>query len=340
MKFVLIFIAVALGAWLGFTPPPRRKKPRWWIAATLAVAAAAIVLTLLPPIAARPAYINYLIKNSANTEINVAGDIELSAESGEQSTVRKILLTNYPSPAKAEVIIPAMNPPTELLEAGPALIRVKIDAGKAYYLKTIDKDPWLTYAHVPGLGQMIRMMNLHVPLAWVGVMAYFIAMIYSIIYLRNKRIANDTAASSAAAIGTVFTLLATATGMIWAKENWGSYWNWDPRETSIFILLIIYMAYFSLRSAIRNDIARARLSSVYAVFAFAAVPFFVFVLPRLSSGLHPGSADEMGAGPIISGSGGMLDSNLAVSFALSLSGATLIFFWIFSAVLRRKLSKS
>ncbi|RPI97538.1 MAG: cytochrome C biogenesis protein, partial [Spirochaetales bacterium] len=82
-------------------------------------------------------------------------------------------------------------------------------------------------------------------------------------------------------------VLATASGSVWAKLMWGSYWNWDPRQTSIVILLLIYSAYFSLRSALEGKPARGRLSAAYIIIAMTAMPFFVFVVPRVFPSLHP-----------------------------------------------------
>ena len=65
------------------------------------------------------------------------------------------------------------------------------------------------------------------------------------------------------------------------------YWNWDPRQTSIFILLIIYGAYFLLRSAVEDEERRARMASVYSILAFISVPFLVFIIPRIYMSLHP-----------------------------------------------------
>ncbi len=132
-----------------------------------------------------------------------------------------------------------------------------------------------------------RVIFYHVPMAWVAVLAFLISAVYSILYLKNKNLDHDVHAASAAQLGFLFSVIATVTGSIWAKMEWGSFWNWDPRETSILILLLIYAAYFSLRSAIENDEQRAQLSAVYSILAFVTVPFLVFVVPRVVETLHP-----------------------------------------------------
>ena len=110
-----------------------------------------------------------------------------------------------------------------------------------------------------------------------------------IIFLIKKE-PNDLLSEKAynsAAIGLVFAILTTITGSLWAKMAWGSYWNWDPRETSIVILLLIYIPYLSLYSSLSESSARGRICSVYLIIAMAVMPFFVFVVPRVYQSLHP-----------------------------------------------------
>lgn len=138
-----------------------------------------------------------------------------------------------------------------------------------------------------GLGEMTLVFYFHVPMAWLAVVAYLLGAAYSILYLRRKEIKYDMIAEATNKLGFLFTILATVSGSIWAKMSWGSFWNWDPRESSIFILLLIYAAYFALRSAVEQPERRAALSAVYDLLAFVSVPFFIFILPRIYEGLHP-----------------------------------------------------
>ena len=137
------------------------------------------------------------------------------------------------------------------------------------------------------IGESSRIFYYHIPQAWICVLAFAMSMIYSIFYLRKHDISFDDRAADAARLGFIFCLLATTTGALFAKITWGSYWNWDPRQTSVFILLLIYGAYFALRGAIQDQQRRAALSAVYSIFAFVTVPFLVFVLPRMIPSLHP-----------------------------------------------------
>jgi heme exporter protein C len=186
---------------------------------------------------------------------------------------------------------------------------------------------WYELPVIPGLEEKARLIFFHVPTAWLSVMAFVTSMWYGIRYLRRRDMLDDTRSAAAAGIGMLFCVLATITGSIWAKFNWGSFWNWDPRETSIFVLLLIYGAYFSLRSAVEVEEKRAALSSVYAIIAAVTVPFFIFVMPRIMTGLHPGAkGDPEGAGPVIEFK---MSPNMRVIFFSSLFAFTLLFIWMF-----------
>jgi heme exporter protein C len=175
-----------------------------------------------------------------------------------------------------------------------------------------------------GLGEYTRILYFHVPSAWLTVLAFLIAAVYSVIYLKKRDIKFDYFAEAANQIGIIFCILATVTGSIWAKVSWGSFWNWDPRETSIFILLLIYAAYFALRSAIEQEDRRATLSAVYSLFAFVTVPFFVFIVPRIYSSLHPD--------PLINRQGKInMDSKMLITFLSSMLAFTVFFVWLFKS---------
>jgi heme exporter protein C len=183
------------------------------------------------------------------------------------------------------------------------------------------------------LGDVSRIFFFHVPVAWVAVLAFLTAFVYSIQYLRSKDPVHDTRAAVASRLGLLFAILATITGSIFAKSTWGSYWNWDPRETSLFVLLLIYGAYLVLRSAVEPEERRATLSSAYAILAFVTVPFLVFVVPRVYQSLHP--TDSV----IDQRFRFQMSPAVLATFLASLAGFTFLFFWLFKLETRiRKLS--
>ena len=176
------------------------------------------------------------------------------------------------------------------------------------------------------LGEASRIMYFHVPCAWVSTLAFIISGIASIIFIYDKKkrftFIEDKAHNSAV-IGLMFTVLTVITGSIWAKISWGSYWNWDPRETSIVILLLIYIAYFSLRASLENNPNRGRLTSAYLIFAMVTVPFLMFVIPRVYTSLHPD--------PIINPQRKInLDPAMRLTLTFTMVSFTLLFFYIFS----------
>jgi len=200
---------------------------------------------------------------------------------------------------------------------------------------------WYEFPFIKGLEENAKIIFFHVPTAWITVIAFLMTAIYSIQYLRKKNLDDDAKAYAAAQLGIIFCILATVTGAVWARFAWGAFWSWDPRQTSIFALLLIYGAWFALRSSIESEEKRATLSSVYAIIAFVTVPFFIFIMPRIMTGLHPGSADDTNAGPVIDFK---MNENMQLIFFLSLIGFTILYFWMWklgykSIIYRDKLNK-
>lgn len=180
---------------------------------------------------------------------------------------------------------------------------------------------------IPALGDKARVLYFHVPMSWISVLAFFMSMWYSVRYLKTRDIDFDIKSFSSAQLGFLFCILATATGSLWAKFSWGSFWNWDPRQTSIFILLLIYGAYFALRSAIEAEDQRAKLSSVYAIIAAVTVPFFVFIMPRIVESLHPD--------PILNTQGKInMDGSMLTIFMSALVGFTMLYLWMLNLKIR------
>ncbi len=192
---------------------------------------------------------------------------------------------------------------------------------------------WYEFPLIPGLKENAKIIFFHVPTAWLSVVAFLMSTIYSFKYLKNKNLDDDAKSYAAAQLGIIFTVLATVTGAVWAKFAWGSFWSWDPRQTSIFALLLIYGAWFALRSSIESEEKKATLSAVYSIIAFLTVPFFVFIMPRIMLGLHPGAEEiDPSKGRIVQSSSPVVDfkmnANMQLIFFLSLIGFTILYFWM------------
>jgi heme exporter protein C len=180
---------------------------------------------------------------------------------------------------------------------------------------------------VPVLGDTTRVFYFHFPSALVTVIALGWSMLHSVLYLWRRRIEHDDHAAAAAELGLLFCIGATVSGSMWAKSMWGSYWNWDPRETSIFFLLLIYGAYLALRSAIEGEERRARLSAVYSAAAFVSVPFLMFVVPRIYFTLHPD--------PLFNDRGKAdMDGRILLVATAMFVGFTVLFAWVLSLRVR------
>lgn len=211
------------------------------------------------------------------------------------------------------------------------LVTLAIVAGISFPT-SIHPATWFEFPVIPALEEKARNIFFHVPIAWTTVVAFLVSMFYGIQYLRTGNIEYDIKSVSCAGLGFMFCILATITGSVWAKFNWGSFWNWDPRETSIFILLLIYGAYFALRSSLEIEEIRAKLSAVYSLVAGLTVPFFIFVMPRMMAGLHPGAkGDESGSTPVAQLH---MPPNMRTVFFLSLIGFTLLFVWMLNLRIR------
>jgi heme exporter protein C len=180
---------------------------------------------------------------------------------------------------------------------------------------------------VPVLQETTRVLYFHIPSAWIASLAITWSMVNSILYLIRRDMRNDDHAAAAAELGLVFCVVATVTGSIWAKSMWGSWWNWDPRETSIFFVLLIYGAYLALRGSIEGEEKRARLSAIYSIVAFVAAIPLVFIVPRIYSTLHPD--------PIINSSGKIdMDPMIRWCFFSMLLGFTFLYSWLQSLRVR------
>ncbi|MET0748269.1 MAG: heme ABC transporter permease [Rhizobium sp.] len=125
-------------------------------------------------------------------------------------------------------------------------------------------------------GDTVRIMYIHVPAAWLSMMCYTVMSLSAIGTLVWRHPLADVAAKAAAPLGAAFTLLALVTGSLWGKPMWGTYWVWDARLTSVFILFLMYLGLISINRAIDDPSRGARVTAVLILVGFVNIPIIKF----------------------------------------------------------------
>ncbi len=122
------------------------------------------------------------------------------------------------------------------------------------------------------MGDLQKIMYVHVPAAWNAFIAYFVVAISSLLYLWKGQERHDLLAASAAEVGAVLTGLTLVLGSIWGRPTWGIWWTWDARLTSTAVLLLIFVGYLALRSFVDDADRRAQWSAAVGLLGALNVP--------------------------------------------------------------------
>ncbi|MEP6718594.1 MAG: heme ABC transporter permease CcmC [bacterium] len=137
-------------------------------------------------------------------------------------------------------------------------------------------------------GDAYRIMFIHVPAAWMGMLLYVLMALYAALgWAFNARLASMMA-SSISITGALFTLISLVTGSLWGKPTWGTWWVWDARMTSTLILLFLYIGFISLQSAIDEPRRADRAGAVLAIVGVINVPIIYFSVQWWNT-LHQGA---------------------------------------------------
>lgn len=150
---------------------------------------------------------------------------------------------------------------------------------------------WLIFTYAPveatmGLAQKI--FYLHLPLAWWGLVSFFVVFLSSLAYVCSRQQSWDALAGSSAEIGLVLSVLSVVSGSIWARHSWGLWWTWDARLTTALVMCFVYAGYLIIRGLDFQPGRKALISAVVGIAAFLDVPL-VFLSARLWSYIHPPS---------------------------------------------------
>ena len=147
-------------------------------------------------------------------------------------------------------------------------------------------------------GESVRIMFVHVPSAWMALFVYTGMAAASAMALIWKHPLSDIAARASAPIGACFTFMALATGSLWGKPMWGTWWVWDARLTSMLVLLFLYLGYMALADAFDDPARGAKAAAILALVGFVNVPIIKFSVDWWNTLHQPASVVKMG-GPAI-----------------------------------------
>ena len=169
------------------------------------------------------------------------------------------------------------------------------------------------------LGEIQRILYLHVPAAWVSFFAFFIVFCMSTWYVLKKADVADRIARSSAEIGLLFTTIFLISGILWAKPIWGVWWTWDPRLTTTLIMWLIYLAYLMVRMYAGSNRRAANWSAIIGILGFFNIPI-VYASTIWWRTIHP----QQMIGPAADASNVLPDS-MRVTLLFSVMAFSLIF---------------
>lgn len=181
------------------------------------------------------------------------------------------------------------------------------------------------------MGEIQRIFYFHVASAWVGMFAFLVVFIASILYLVTRKAKYDIYAYTSAEIGVIFTTIVLITGPIWARPIWNTWWTWDPRLTTTLIMWFLYLSYIIVRSYLEEEEKRARFAAIFGILAFADVPMVWFAI-RWWRTMHPEA--------LISSSGIGLAPAMKPAFFMSLFAFTLLYLYFMYRSVKIEQSKA
>src|SRR5258708_5535945 len=179
-------------------------------------------------------------------------------------------------------------------------------------------------------GESVRIMFIHVPSAWMALFVYVVMALASAVALIWRHPLAELAAQEAAPLGAGFTLICLATGSLWGKPMWGTWWVWDARLTSVLVLFFLYLGYLALVHAFDEPTRGARAGAILALVGAVNLPIIKFSVDWWNTLHQPASVFRLG-GPTIVLS--MLLPLLVMALAFTLFFVTLLLLRIRTALL-------
>jgi heme exporter protein C len=178
-------------------------------------------------------------------------------------------------------------------------------------------------------GITVRIMYIHVPFAWISMMCYMVMAAAALGTLVWKHPLADVSLKAAAPIGATFTALALATGSIWGRPMWGTWWVWDGRLTSVFVLFLMYLGLIALTRAMDDQARAARAAAIVTLVGVINIPIIKFSVEWWNT-LHQPAAVLRLDGPTI-------DPSMLWPLLISALGFTLVFFTLHLMAMRAEI---
>ncbi|MCK3778428.1 heme ABC transporter permease [Ensifer sesbaniae] len=178
-------------------------------------------------------------------------------------------------------------------------------------------------------GETVRIMYVHVPAAWLSMMCYSVMALAALGTLVWRHPLADVSSRAAAPIGACFTFLALVTGSLWGKPMWGTWWVWDARLTSVFVLFLMYLGLMALNRAIDDPARSSKVSAVLVLVGFVNIPIIKFSVEWWNTLHQPASVMRLD-GPTIDPE--FLWPLIAMAIAF-----TLLFFTLHIAAMRNEI---
>ena len=171
------------------------------------------------------------------------------------------------------------------------------------------------------LGNVQRVFYIHVPIALMSFLAFFIVFVGSVMYLFKRSNRWDSMALAAGEVGVVFVSLALITGVIWARPVWNVWWTWEPRLTTTLVLWLIYVGYLMVRAYAPNRPKAATYAAVVGIIGFIDVPIVYYSVQWWRS-IHP----QQVVGPLADA--GSLNSTMYMVLLVSMLAFLFLTAWL------------
>ncbi|WP_279481147.1 heme ABC transporter permease [Aureimonas sp. SK2] len=180
-------------------------------------------------------------------------------------------------------------------------------------------------------GTTVRILFVHVPFAWLSMMIWTVMSVSALGLLVWRHPIAEVSIRAAAPIGAVFTFLCLFTGSVWGRPMWGTWWVWDARLTSVFVLFLMYLGLIALTRAFEEPQRAGRMASVFVLVGFVIIPIIKFSVDWWNTLHQPASVLRM--------DGPTLDPAYLWPLALSALGFSFLFFALHLTAMRTEIRR-